>query len=547
MKPSGSWSLVWVLFAVFMLAAPQSMAEDWLYTVRKGDTIWGLSHKYLKDPLKFQEIQKYNNVEFDRQIPPGVTLKFPMEYLKFAPAEVEVTAINGTAHFVRRGAKEQLKLEHKLVLNDILSTEKDSSVALLFADGSELLLGENSELAFDVQTKWGETGMVDSRMRLMKGSAEGRVKPLIGPGANFEVQTPSAVATVRGTEFRVRVDESDSGVVFNEVDEGIVSVQLHENKTSVKQGFGLKTATNLPLTKPKALLPEPIFVNPQKKYPGHPVTLTWQPIDGAKAYSIELFEDAAMTKLVHKEKLALNQVQLPSVPLGQYSVRVRAIDREGLQGLNSSYRFTISPVPSSPSLMFAHDDLLAGTPIHYRWTAVDGAQKYRWRLAKDKQFRSIVEEIELDANERKQPKGLPAGTYYWKVAAGNENGYGQPSAPTRFDVRLPTVPVLTPIDSEMPSDESLNLNWGAVELATEYHWQIASDEEFSNIVEEGRTEGTGVTVNDLPEQSLYIRVAAEGPYNQNRYSKVSNVNVVEPSDGKTAFSIGSILLFILML
>ena len=310
MKPLGSWSLVWAIFAALIMVVPQSMAEDWLYTVRKGDTIWGLSHKYLKEPLKFQEIQKYNDVQLDRQIPPGVTLKFPMEYLKFAPTEVEVTAINGTAHYVRRGIKEQLKLEHQLVLDDILLTDKDSSVALLFADGSELLLGENSELVFDVQTKWGETGMVDSRMRLMKGSAEGRVRPLIGPGANFEVQTPSAVATVRGTEFRVRVDESDSGVVFNEVDEGTVSVQLHENQASVKQGFGLKTATNLPMSKPKALLPEPVFVNAQSKYPGHPVTLTWQPIDGAQGYYIELFEDVAMTKLVHKDLVNLNQTQL---------------------------------------------------------------------------------------------------------------------------------------------------------------------------------------------------------------------------------------------
>ncbi|GAA4347288.1 FecR domain-containing protein [Kangiella taiwanensis] len=547
MKPLGSWSLVWAIFAALIMVVPQSMAEDWLYTVRKGDTIWGLSHKYLKEPLKFQEIQKYNDVQLDRQIPPGVTLKFPMEYLKFAPTEVEVTAINGTAHYVRRGIKEQLKLEHQLVLDDILLTDKDSSVALLFADGSELLLGENSELVFDVQTKWGETGMVDSRMRLMKGSAEGRVRPLIGPGANFEVQTPSAVATVRGTEFRVRVDESDSGIVFNEVDEGTVSVQLHENQASVKQGFGLKTATNLPMSKPKALLPEPVFVNAQSKYPGHPVTLTWQPIDGAQGYYIELFGDVAMTKLVHKDFVNLNQTQLPEVALGEYSVRVRGVDQEGLQGLNSSHRFVISPVPSSPAVQFEHEKLLAGEPVHYRWTSKAGASQYRWRLAKDKQFRRVVEELELQTTAYQQPQGLPAGTYYWKVAAGNENGYGQDSDLVRFDVRLPVVPTIKPIASEISSDEALSFHWSAVELATEYHWQIGTDDRFENVIDEGLTADTRVTVSELPEQELFIRVAAKGPYNQNRYSDVSTVEVVEPSDGKTAFSIGSILLFILML
>ena len=547
MKPLRSLSFYCVAFLMVMLATPQSLAEDWLYTVRKGDTIWGLSHKYLKDPLKFQEIQKYNNVELDRRIPPGVTLKFPMEFLKFAPAEVEVSTINGTAHFVRRGIKQQLKLEHTLVLDDILSTEKDSSVALLFADGSELLLGENSELVFDVQTKWGETGMVDSRMRLMKGSAGGRVKPLIGPGANFEVQTPSAVATVRGTEFRVRVDDNDSGIVFNEVDEGTVSVQLHENKASVKEGFGLKTASNLPLAEPKALLPAPIFVNPQSKYPGHPVTLTWQSIDGAKGYYLELFEDAAMTKLVHKTMVDTNQVKLPEVELGDYSVRVRAVDRDDLQGLNSSRRFTISPVPNSPELTQVSSEYLAGQPIGLEWSAKSDATKYRLLLAKDRQFRSLVMEQELAATQKQLSEGLPAGTYYWKVAAGNANGFGLFAEPLRFDVALPDTPILTPVEDELASDQALILSWNQVDMATSYQWQISSDENFSRIVDEGTTVDNRVEVNGLPEQQLYIRITAIGPYNRGRYSETTEVNVIEPGNGKTAFSIGSVLLFILML
>gem|GEM_PF-408667 len=547
MKPLRSLSFYCVAFLMVMLATPQSLAEDWLYTVRKGDTIWGLSHKYLKDPLKFQEIQKYNGVEFDRRVPPGVTLKFPMEFLKFAPAEVEVTTVNGTAHFVRRGIKEQLSLEHTLVLDDILITEKDSSVALLFADGSELLLGESSELVFDVQTKWGETGMVDSRMRLMKGSAEGRVKPLIGPGANFEVQTPSAVATVRGTEFRVRVDENDSGVVFNEVDEGTVSVQLHENKASVKQGFGIKTATNLPLAEPKALLPAPIFVNPQSKYPGHPVTLTWQPIDGAKGYSLELFEDAAMTKLVHKVMLDTNQAQLPEVELGDYSIRVRAVDQDGLQGLNSSRRFTISPVPSSPELTQVSSEYLTGEFIALKWSAKSDATKYRLLLAKDRQFDSLVLDQELAATQEPLSEGLPAGTYYWKVAAGNANGFGLFAEPARFDVVLPETPIITPVEDELASDETLVLSWNQVDMATNYQWQVSTDESFSRVIDEGTTEDNRVELSDLPEQQLYIRVTAMGPYNQGRYSETTEVNVIEPGNGKTAFSIGSILLFILML
>lgn len=529
------------------LLAPQCFAEDWLYTVRKGDTIWGLSHKYLKDPLKFQDIQKYNNIKLDRQLPPGVTLKFPMEYLKFAPAEVAVNAINGEAYFVRRGVRTALTKEHKMVLDDILVTMKNSSVALLFADGSELLLGENSELIFDVQTKWGETGMVDSRVRLMKGSAEGRVKHLRGPGANFEVQTPSAVATVRGTEFRVRLDEDNEGVVFNEVDEGTVSVQLHENKESVKEGFGLITSAKLPLTKPKELLPEPELVNPRGKYPGHPVTLTWQPIDGANEYQVELFEDKALTTLVHKAKVSLHQVTLPKVALGEYSLRLRAVDNDGLQGLNTVHHFTISPVPTSPRLKPFSDKYLAGERLQFSWENPSGATQYRWQLAKDRQFRNIVTQTDIEVTTQQLERGLPAGTYYWHVAAGNSNGFGQYSELKRFDVEQPKPPIVTLSEKILSTEETLTVHWEPVPLAEQYVWQVSSDEAFADIVSEGSSEATNLKLEGLPEAQLYIRVAALGPYNKDRFSETQSVLVEPEGNGKTTFSIGSVLLFILIL
>lgn len=548
MKPMRYVAMLFAFVVMsFAMAMPQASAEDWLYTVRKGDTIWGLSHKYLKEPLRFQEIQQYNDIKLDRQLPPGITLKFPMEYLKFAPAEVTVTTIKGTAHYVRRGIKSQLTLEDMLVLDDILVTENDSSVALLFADGSKLLLGEKSELIFDLQTQWGETGMVDSRMRLMKGSAEGRVKPLIGPGAHFEVQTPSAVATVRGTEFRVRLDEDDPGVVFNEVDEGRVAVQLHENKALVKQGFGLRTSTSQPMTEPRRLLPAPQFVNARDKYPGHPVTLDWQSIDGAQSYQVELFKDAAMTQLVQKSNVQQNQFTLPKVELADYTVRVRAVDQHGLQGLNNSKRFSISLVPSQVKTRSSTIEVSAGVPINTKWQKVEGANQYRWRLATDRQFSNIVMTKDTPSTAHQLPQGLAAGDYYWQVAAGNENGFGVYSAPVAINVILPEPPTLKPLASEHDSDEVLELAWSSVELATSYYWQVSDSAGFKTIMEEGETEDTHVMVNDLPEQRLYFRVAAKGPFNQQRFSSAVDTDIIEPGNGKAAFSLGSLLIFILLL
>jgi predicted phage tail protein len=254
-----------------------------------------------------------------------------------------------------------------------------------------------------------------------------------------------------------------------------------------------------------------------------------------------------MTVLVHKAVTDTNQFTLPEVELGQYSIRVRAVDIDGLQGLNSSRRFTISPVPGTPKAQKTKAVYKTGEPLSFSWQEAAEATKYRWRLAKDRQFKDIVAETDLTTTVHNQAEGVPAGTYYWVVAAGNHNGFGRFVNPIEFKVELPAVPVLAPIAGEMTSEESLELGWNEVELATEYHWQISTDESFDSILREGKTSSTQAVIDGLPEQELYIRVAAVGPYNLDRFSETKSIEVVEPSNGKTAFSIGSVLLFILLL
>ncbi|NVK22605.1 MAG: FecR domain-containing protein [Kangiellaceae bacterium] len=449
--------LVWFLVALtlWLGALSSVLAEDWIYTVRRGDTIWGLSHKYLKEPLKFKEIQDYNQVTFDRQIPPGTILKFPLEYLKFGPAEVSVIAIQGQASFIRRQQTSTLTLQQSLTVDDVVVTSADSSVALRFADGSELLLGENSELIFDVQTQYGETGMVDSRMRLNKGSAEGRVKKLIGPGSHFEVHTPSAVATVRGTEFRVRVDAADNSVVFNEVSEGKVAVNLEQDSKLVNQGFGLRASKNQPLVEPKPLLAKPILSGVLDSYPGHPVILDWDLIDGAVSYQVEIFSDSNLTRLTQKFDTADHQLQLPLIEPDTYYARIKGIDSEAYQGLAAVQKFTIA-----------------------------------------------------------------------KVLA---------------------VPKNIDLEEQIESDQTLEVSWQAVPQATSYQWQVAADSEFNQILTHGEVNEPFVSIDNLQQQPLYFRVAAKGPYQELAYSQGKPFEVVEADNGKTKFSLASVLLFILLL
>lgn len=47
------------------------------HTVKRGDTLWDLSQKYLGNPRRWQEIAKLNNITNPRTIPIGKELKIP--------------------------------------------------------------------------------------------------------------------------------------------------------------------------------------------------------------------------------------------------------------------------------------------------------------------------------------------------------------------------------------------------------------------------------------------------------------------------------------
>jgi hypothetical protein len=85
-----------------------------------------------------------------------------------------------------------------------LRTLADSKLKVLLADDSVLTLGASSELAIEEQVL---APAPTSRLSLVLGAVRALVTDrYAAPGASFEVETPTAVAGVRGTEFIASYD-----------------------------------------------------------------------------------------------------------------------------------------------------------------------------------------------------------------------------------------------------------------------------------------------------------------------------------------------------
>lgn len=112
-----------------------------------------------------------------------------------------VTLLEGKAKVQRGGVGNWQGCSQgmKVSAGDRLATEAESRLEIRLDDGSLLRLGASSQL--DLQA----TGTV-TKLKLWFGKLGASVKKLVNPQSKFEVETPTVVAAVRGTEFRVDVD-----------------------------------------------------------------------------------------------------------------------------------------------------------------------------------------------------------------------------------------------------------------------------------------------------------------------------------------------------
>lgn len=128
-----------------------------------------------------------------------------------APAAAEevgtIAGAQGVAEIGRGGTFAPAAVGAAVALGDTLRTG-DGQIRVVFRDDSVLDLAEQSQLVVDTQVFDPAAGRYDSLLRLVQGKARALVNAVYGttPGAAYEIETPTAVAGVRGTSFLIIYD-----------------------------------------------------------------------------------------------------------------------------------------------------------------------------------------------------------------------------------------------------------------------------------------------------------------------------------------------------
>lgn len=117
-----------------------------------------------------------------------------------------VASVRGDAQIGRGGALTAAAVGSPVQLGDELRTG-DGQMRVVFRDDSVIDLTERSTLTVDTQVFDPASSKYTSLFRLAAGKARALVSNIYGtPGASYEIQTPTAVAGVRGTQFLIEYD-----------------------------------------------------------------------------------------------------------------------------------------------------------------------------------------------------------------------------------------------------------------------------------------------------------------------------------------------------
>lgn len=130
---------------------------------------------------------------------------------KNASAEIgNIQVFQGSAKIITNGKTSDAKTGQSVKIKDSIKVSKDSRVSIILKDSSVIRLDETTEVEVGQLSYQGQK-IKNATFKLLTGRLWSRVVPLEQNG-NFEVETPTIVATVRGTSFNTTYSPEISGV-----------------------------------------------------------------------------------------------------------------------------------------------------------------------------------------------------------------------------------------------------------------------------------------------------------------------------------------------
>lgn len=521
----------WVLACGLLGAAavhaqsPAAVAEPaFVLTTVAGDTLIGLGRRYLVDPARWPEVARANALPNPNRIAVGTALRIPLRLMHIETVPATVLSVTGD---VRSGAL-AVQVGQPVDEGSVLDTGTEGHVSVRLVDGTLLRLRPDSRLLLPESRRVRGTSAVQTRARIDKGRVEIEATPAPAGRPGFRIDTPQGVLGVRGTEFRVGVDTAQQRV-RGEVLAGTVAFSGSvgaEQSVGAGQGAVIDSAGRVAAPVPLLAAPDLAALPVLQERLLMRFALPAQA--GAAAYRGQIARDAGFDQVVADLMSPGPELRFAELPDGNYVLRARAIDAQGLEGRDADHRFRLKarpepPLPSAPPPRA----VIIGDRIDFSWAANAEAARYRLRLATDPGFKTIVRDIGNLSSMSGTLEGLAPGVYHWQLASVRADGDQGPWGDARsLELRPPPPPPPTPKPPQV-SDSGVSFDWDGRPGQT-FEFQVARDAAFAVLVLERKLDQPGIKLELPGTGRFHVRLRAidpdgfVGPYSTAQHFDVPN-------------------------
>ncbi len=125
-----------------------------------------------------------------------------------------VTSLTGDVHIERGGTTVPATQGMAVDVGDRIVTAANSRVTIMLHDNSKLELDESTSLVIDNQAVTASSR--NTKLSLFSGLVRSFVSYTSSPTPNFEVHTPNAVASARGTQYDTSTETQPPGTMSEE-------------------------------------------------------------------------------------------------------------------------------------------------------------------------------------------------------------------------------------------------------------------------------------------------------------------------------------------
>jgi hypothetical protein len=444
--------------------------------------------------------------------------------------------------------------------NDSIRTADLSEAVIRLADGTEIMVNENSMIQLSFTTN-------EIDIQFKGGSISTKRSDVAGDTINkLNIKTGETTVSVAKSDVQIS-GGNDKGVNLV-VNRGNATVTTGGKEKAVKQnqkaiierGSQTMKIYTLPL-RPLTPLPDSVIVTAGTT---GPVAFSWEELKNERDGILEISDSVSFARIITARKITGASVSV-TMPNGLYFWRLRAKNMtSGIVYASEVRKFTIVRV--EPAYLIYPDQghiLQYGKTkpvINFKWSGSDVAQEYNLEIASDPTMRKIT--VSHQTQEKSIAIDIPGeGTYYWRVISltrvsgtiSRVSSTVRMMTLSRKKIIEPPVPQFPPdkstVSGKVLQEKGVIFSWLNTEDIQASRVIISSDADFKNVIFSGTSGTNFITIKRQLEPGIYywringILAGNQGtePSSVMKFSVITGtqIKLAYPSDSSEVVSDGN--------